>query len=82
MLAVKARYYRGVIELLEPMPAEIVSAELNIIVIPSELTAEPAPPAEARHCSAELEFKAIGLAGFADAEDDADVDWEEHFGLN
>ena len=82
MLAVKARYYRGVIQLLEPIPAEIVSAELNIIVIPSELPAESAPAADACHGSAELEFKAIGLAGFADAEDDVDVDWEEHFGLN
>ena len=34
MIAVKAKYNQGHIEFLEPIPADIVTAELNIIVIP------------------------------------------------
>jgi hypothetical protein len=34
MLAVKAHYKDGVIDLLEPIPEEIKEAELNIVVIP------------------------------------------------
>ena len=34
MLAVKGYYEKGTIELLEPLPAEIQSAELTIVVIP------------------------------------------------
>ena len=30
MLAIKAQYRQGRIELIEPMPADILSAELNI----------------------------------------------------
>ena len=40
MLAVRAHYKDGVIDLLEPIPAEIKEAELNIVVIPRK-TAEP-----------------------------------------
>jgi hypothetical protein len=39
MLAVKARYKDGVIDLLEPIPAEIKEAELNIVVIPQKTAA-------------------------------------------
>ena len=84
MLALKARYNLGRIELLEPIPADIVSAELTIIVIPSEKTNEtkiPAEEAQLRGRSSDDGFKQIGLAAFFDTEDDADVDWEDYFGL-
>lgn len=84
MLAIKARYNRGRIELIEPIPADIISAELNIIIIPSEEKAETAIPAGEYHVStraSEEEFKQIGLAAFFDTNDDANVDWEDYFGL-
>jgi len=84
MLAIKAHYNQGRIELIEPMPANIFSAELNIIVIPSEIKFETAIPADeynVRIKSSEEEFKQIGLAAFFDTDDDADVDWEDCFGL-
>ena len=37
MLAVKANYKDGVIDLLEPIPEEIKEAELNIVVIPKNI---------------------------------------------
>ncbi|MCK5057261.1 MAG: hypothetical protein KAT34_11435 [Candidatus Aminicenantes bacterium] len=40
MLAVRAHYKDGVIDLLEHIPEEIKEAELNIVVIPRK-TAEP-----------------------------------------
>jgi len=84
MLAIKGYYKQGHIELAEPMPADIQSAELNIVVIPAQNSGRPAIPAEdycvQRHTSEE-EFKQIGLASFFDTDDDAKVDWEECFGL-
>ena len=84
MLAIKAQYSQGRIEFIEPMPANIQSAELNIIVIPSEKYAKvtiPADEYQARTRSSEEEFKQIGLAAFFDTDDDASVDWEDCFGL-
>jgi hypothetical protein len=37
MLAVKAYYKDGVIDLLEPIPVEIKEADLNIVVIPRNI---------------------------------------------
>jgi hypothetical protein len=84
MLAIKAQYNKGRIELLEPMPDDILSAELNIIVIPSEKKADSVIPSSEYHVhkrSSEDEFKQIGLAAFFETDDDADVDWEDCFGL-
>lgn len=84
MLAIKAHYHQGRIEFIEPMPADILSAELNIIVIPSKSIAETAIPADEydkRTDSSEEEFKQIGLAAFFDTDDDFNVDWEDYFGL-
>ena len=84
MLAIKAQYKAGRIELIESMPADIPSTELNIIVIPSEKTNGTAIPAavyHARRRSSDEEFKQIGLAAFFDADDDANVDWEAYFEL-
>ena len=84
MLAIKAYYSNGRIELIEPMPEHIHSAELNIVVIPSELKSEviiPADTSQVTKKSSEDDFKSIGMASFFDSEDDSDVDWEECFGL-
>ena len=69
MLAVKGYYRNGHIELAEPIPEHISTAELNIVVIP---VMESTP---------ESDFKAIGLKSVFDAKEDADVDWEKFFGL-
>ena len=37
MLAVKAYYKDGVIDILEPIPVEIKEADLNIVVIPRKI---------------------------------------------
>ncbi|MFZ4854814.1 MAG: hypothetical protein ACOYL3_00325 [Desulfuromonadaceae bacterium] len=84
MLAIKAQYNHGRIEFIEPIPANILSAELNIIVIPSEINIEAVIPADEYHVRSrpsEEEFKQIGLAAFFDTDDDANVDWEDCFGL-
>ena len=84
MLAIKARYDKGRIELIEPMPSYVSSAELNIIVIPAQAKVETCIPSDTycvRERSSEDEFRQIGLAAFFDTEDDADVDWEDCFGL-
>jgi len=84
MLAIKAKYEKGRIQLLEPMPAGVDTAELNIIVIPSRKESASGIPADeylVRSKNSEEEFKQIGLAAFFDGDDDADVDWEDYFGL-
>jgi hypothetical protein len=84
MLAIKALYNNGRIEFIEPMPANILSAELNIIVIPYVKTVEPTISTDEDHIhtrSSEEEFKQIGLAAFFDTDDDCNVDWEDYFGL-
>ena len=85
MLALKARYEKGRIQLLEPMPDGIDKAELHIIVIPSVKGENPfTPPTQEYYAqlrTSEEEFKEIGLATFFDTEDDADIDWEDYFGL-
>lgn len=78
MLALKAKYEKGRIQLLEPMPDGIDSAELHIVVIPSAISAKEC---HAQPRTSEEEFKEIGLAAFFDTEDDAVIDWEDYFGL-
>ena len=69
MLAIKGYYKDGHIELAEPMPETISSAELNIVVIPENKS------------NSEVDFKAIGLNSFFETKDDAEIDWEKFFGL-
>jgi len=83
MLTLKAKYEKGRIELLDPMPADIERAELHVIVIPSEKRKETLPSQEdpGQPGTSEAEFKETGLTAFFDTEDDAEIDWEEYFGL-
>jgi hypothetical protein len=84
MIAVKAQYNHGHIVFPEPIPADIDTAELNIIVIPSVKNPAAVFPADVyrvRQISGEEEFKQIGLASFFDTDDDANVDWEDYFGV-
>lgn len=47
MLALKAKYENGRIELIEPMPDGIESADLNIVVLPIELKSKSSVVSEA-----------------------------------
>ncbi len=69
MFAIKGYYTNGHIELAEPIPDSISSAELNMMVIPEQKS------------NSATDFKAIGLNSFFDTRDDADTDWEKFFGL-
>jgi len=69
MFAVKGYYKNGHIELAEPIPNSISSAELNILVILEKTS------------NSEVDFKAIGLNSFFETKDDAEIDWEKFFGL-
>lgn len=84
MLAVKGYYQNGKIRLLEPLPDHVREAELNIIVLPRGEDRNISSAAD-RYYDGELtseeEYKAIGLNSFFGTEDDADVDWEDCFGL-
>ena len=84
MQAVKGVYKNGKVELTEPIE-NIKSADLFIVVIPH---AEQETEAETNHTicgqeriESEEDFKQIGIAHFFDTKDDADVDWEDTFGL-
>jgi len=44
MLAVKAHYKDGVIDILEPIPVEIKEADLNIVVIPRKIVKSTREP--------------------------------------
>ena len=84
MLSVKGHYRDGKITLLEPMPEGVREAELNIIVLPKQEsrysidTVEKLPACES---NGEWQFQSLGLKSFLDTEDDAEVDWENCFGL-
>lgn len=84
MLAVKGIYKKGKIELLESL-GNIKSADLYIVVIPHKTGKEKYGTAQEvfqnRVMESEEEFKQVGLAHFFDTDDDADVDWEDVFGL-
>ena len=84
MLAVKGYYQDGTITLLEPLPQDVKEAELNIVVLPKKPKRHVSVPSDRfrlkERCS-EDEFQALGLSAFFDNEDDANVDWENFFGL-
>jgi hypothetical protein len=84
MQAIKGIYKDGKIELLESL-GKIQSADLYIVVIPhTEGKLNYGTIQEifkSRTIQSEEEFKQVGLAHFFDTDDDADVDWEEVFGL-
>ena len=84
MISVKAHYNQSRIVFLDPIKADIVTAELNIVIIPSEkkhseIFSQKNDCASRR--SGEEEFKQLGLAAFFDTDDDANVDWENYFGI-
>ncbi len=84
MLTLKAKYEKGRIQLIEPMPDDIKKADLSIVVIPADEKGSNSIPADAYHIKtrdSEEEFKQIGVAAFFDTDDDTGVDWEEYFGL-
>ena len=84
MQAIKAIYKEGRIELLESF-GDIRSADLYIIVIPHREDKVKYGIAgevfQNRVMESEAEFKKAGLSHFFDTKDDADVDWEDAFGL-
>ncbi len=69
MFAIKGYYKDGHIELAEPMPETISSAELNIVVIPEKKS------------NSEADFNVIGWNRFFNTNDDADIDWVTFLGL-
>lgn len=84
MLAVRGYYENGGITLLEPLPPEVREADLNIVVLPRDEKSAPAIPADrfgAERKESEAAFKALGMSQFFNTEDDAQVDWEDCFGL-
>jgi len=82
--AVKGIYSRGKIELLESL-GSVQSADLYVIVIPHEdkncSIGTSGEIFNRKTMESEEEFRQIGLAEFFDTEDDANVDWEDAFGL-
>lgn len=84
MQAVKGYYKNQKIQLLEPFPETVREAELSIVIHPVETKPAISPYSNAyiakKMCSEE-EFRAFGLSAFLDTDDDANVDWEEWFGI-
>ena len=79
MQAVKAIYRQGRIELLSPLQG-VTEAELFVIVLDKdEQTGDIFRTYRPVEANSEQEFKAIGLAGFFDGNEDNNVDWEDMF---
>ncbi len=73
-------YQGGRITLLEPLPEDILAAELNIVVLPVQTQARDfrrTADEQPESMSSEQDFKALGLSAFFSETDDADVDWED-----
>lgn len=84
MLAVKGIYKDGKIELLESLEG-ISSADLFIVVAPHQADESdrkmPHSVFQGRRMESEEEFMNAGLHHFFDTDDDAQIDWEQAFGL-
>ena len=84
MQTIKAIYKDGKIELLESF-GDIKSADLYIVVMPhreeKKNYGNSGEVFQSKVMESEAEFKKAGLTYFFDTKDDADVDWEDAFGL-
>jgi len=79
MQAVKAHYKQGKVQLLEPLQG-VDEAELFVIVLDkNNTTSKIAQSFTKTEPSSEQEFKAIGLNGFFNTNEDNNIDWEEFF---
>lgn len=79
MHAIKALYRNGNIELLSPLSAAD-DTELLILVLDREgRTGIPSETLRRGPSTSEEEFRALGMASFANDSDAPDVDWEEVF---
>lgn len=84
MIAIRADYKDGKITFIEPMPDQIKTARLTIVVEPDyESPGINIPDKEFKvmEKDSETEYKLIGLHSFFDSEDDKNIDWEDYFGL-
>ncbi len=85
MFAVKGYYEDGQIYFSEALPPDITRAKLTIVIEPEETQeARPSIHMDGYRVSrqnAEDDFKKLGLYNFFTTDDDANVDWEEHFGI-
>lgn len=84
MLAIKGYYQNGKIELFESLPSEINSAELAVVVFPDCSRKEnliPESQWKKRYQDAENDFELLGLKSFFDEANDANIDWEDYFGI-
>lgn len=69
MLAVKANYENGMVIFSEPFPTHIKKANLIILIQTEE---------ETKNID---DFHSLGYDNFSDSDNDSQIDWEEHFGL-
>ncbi len=84
MIAIRADYKDGKITLIEPMPEQIRSAKLTIVVEPEndpEKITIPDKEFIVMEKDSETEYKLIGLNSFFNTEDDKNINWEDYFGL-
>jgi len=84
MLKIKGIYKNGEIHLKEPIPKEILSADISIFFEPNdkedELLVNKNKIKETSQNNSS-EFKKISIETFLYFDDDSDLDWEEHFGI-
>ena len=84
MLVLKANYDNGVITLIEPMPENIKTAKLTVVVENidnDEKLVIPGIEFNSTAKESETEYKLIGLHSFFNSEDDKNINWEDYFGL-
>jgi len=84
MYKIKGIYKNGKIELSEPIPEKISSAEISIIFFTKDtedkLLVNKTKIKNPSQIS-DNKFKQMKLETFFYSEDDSDVDWEDHFGI-
>jgi len=69
MLAVKANYENGKVSFSEPFPTDIKKAKLIILIQTED---------EEKNID---DFHLLGYDNFSDCDNDSQIDWKEHFGL-
>jgi hypothetical protein len=84
MYKIKGIYKNGKIELSEPIPEKISSAEISIFFFTKDtedkLLVNKTKIKNPSQIS-DNKFKQMKLETFFYSEDDSDVDWEDHFGI-
>lgn len=81
MHAIEATLDKGKLVLNEPLPSNIKSAKVIILLEDVPEVALPAQILTPQAVSSEQDFESLSIASFFGGESDENTDWERYFGL-